>query len=353
MVPKKTLGAVLLVLAACSGSSGSTGEQLLAEAVIGPAGGILAVSDGAFAGLQLGVQAGVLQQPTRIRAVAVPPIGSAAAPVGHGFRFEPEDLQFAAAPAVVILPYRPDYVRGTAPGNVAVQHQNAAVGELRLEPRSVDVGQGFVSCEVRVLGSFQVVQNPIASSILEYMPRSFEHLEYDGDLAIDVVQVVDEPHLAGVPLWRWFFTLAGQEFGYYLVDGVNVPAAALGAFSNTESWQELWTPQLQLIGAPYGPPPLPVTAAVQGFEPYPQSTSEFSGTVTLLQETAWAAPEITMFAPFFDLFRSHIVIDVERTGHASRHQELTLWLARGIGPVVVQIDGDTPHRLLAASMSLR
>lgn len=104
---------LLAAITSCGGGGGGGGgappapseptDQVLAEAIIGPAGGTLSVASGANAGLALTIPAGVVAVETNFRAVldrGHPDLPSLF-PV---FRFEPASLDLSASPVTVTIP---------------------------------------------------------------------------------------------------------------------------------------------------------------------------------------------------------------------------------------------------------
>jgi hypothetical protein len=153
-----------LLLPACHDDDGGDGgaapdARLLAEAELGPAGGVVEVTSGPFAGTAVALPAGALASPTRV-ALRTSPDGLP--PAIYAFEVEPAGAALLL-PARVTLAYSEDYPRDfllpAATPMVPVSIGGALGGEI-YEAAAQDVDARLVSFDTARLGRFSALLRP-------------------------------------------------------------------------------------------------------------------------------------------------------------------------------------------------
>lgn len=204
----RCLAAAIVLVAVTSGCARSRGRSetglVLAAATIGPAGGTLVVDEGDYAGLQLVVPPGAIFTDTEVRLVAVyepQPMLVTLPAASQVFRIEPES-QALLAPATLRVPYFPDRIYETAPGNVVVR---TSVGGLTVDrpPVLVDLAARRMVTTIDRFGACRVVPGPVAA-LDDYRPLLGDVVDL-GDGIVFVAEAVpaDSPfHATADERWR-------------------------------------------------------------------------------------------------------------------------------------------------------
>lgn len=190
-------------------------DPLLASASIGPAGGALLVEDGDYVGLELTVPAGAIAERTTVRLVAVieaqPMLATLplASPV---FRIEPEELTLAT-PATLRVPYFPERIFETAPGNVVVR---TSVGGLTVDrpPLLVDPVARRLVATIERFGACRVVAGPVAA-LDDYRPPLDDVVDLGDGITFVAEAVPADSSFFAVADERWRVGSAAGELCLY------------------------------------------------------------------------------------------------------------------------------------------
>jgi pimeloyl-ACP methyl ester carboxylesterase len=150
----------LALLPACSGGGGEEpvgpilpSDPVLAQSVIGPAGGVLTVIDGADAGLRLEVPAGAVAVATEFRLLRDLNNGEVPS-IFPVYRFEPESLDLGASPVTVTVPIGEQLLGGGGANLTMFQRNDASSPWLASDDVTVDLAAGTLSLSVARLGEF-------------------------------------------------------------------------------------------------------------------------------------------------------------------------------------------------------
>lgn len=342
-------------LAACGSSGGGSGEPVLGSARIGLGGGELRVLDGPQAGLVLTVPPGALDRETALRIVqaATPPLAPEAGAVGGDpetssvqqpglpFRIEPVDVQFREA-ATLRLPYQPEvHFYRTGLGNVRIRQQSPAAVWDR-EPQAVDVLGRHVETRVTIGGTFQVVTGPKVTGIHQYFPPvgapvplsngARFHCEPHPDLRL-------QPR--GTERWRFELLPLVRDLAWLREGGYFV-----GRESAAESWLELWPSQVgnfeqirhfaEVVG--YGD-----AFATEVFNPA-TTTVATGGSARLRTSWRFAEPRTVAGQRFLDVLELRLAVRWDRADLLPGEDQLTVWLAPGVGVLAVRDDSTVYER---------
>lgn len=334
-----------MTLCACSSSSSDSSppEVLVASSTIGPEGGVIVVDSGAQAGLTFAVEPGAVAEPTVFRIVDEAPgwpgnvlPTSYAAPVGLPLRIEPVDLVLGLN-AQLTLPYMPENVRNTAPGNVEVMQINPVTTRY-YEPATVDVPGKRIRIGVKTLGRFRVLSGPASGNFFQYLPASGEAVEFDGGFAF-TQEVVGQ----GAP---WFAT-SGQRWRIegpgiaeaIVFDGVEI----VGREQLLGGWREVWNPPLSPFRFPSegGNVPRVTQVTVES----PVGVGAGTGSVMFMGFFQFGYPIVFDGVDYRDIWRLSIDIASSRPDLGTGERHVILWCARGVGPLQLSVDGVVYTRL--------
>lgn len=237
------LPAFALLFGACSRSGG---DPLLGAATIGPEGGQVEVTSGKQAGLMLAIPAGTFAQPTDVRIYDVPPtplppnaVPVFAASPGDQVRIEPM-VVLNGATATLRLPYRPEVVSQTAPGNVRVLRILGGIN-AELDPVAVDVVAKRVEIRTTALGRFQVGIGPVAAGTVAYLPTLGTPIPLADGYTFTMEEVTTPSLPALQDSIRWHIVGPGSDDSLYLHDGQIVARESASA-----GWIETWSQPYQV-----------------------------------------------------------------------------------------------------------
>lgn len=323
-------------LVACHGRS-SGGEPALAEAVVGPEGGELAIADGPQAGWRLSVPAGALAAPTTLRVVAVvplpgDPLATSVAPVpAVAFRIEPVGLQLVER-ATLRAPYRVTALAETAPGNVRVREvRNGNV--IDYVPDVIDITVGRVELPIRFLGLYQVVAGPRAASLAAYWPPIGAAVGLDGGrtFAVDPPDANSPFALTTDRSWRFE--------GPHGVDRLHFAAdALLGREAPDEGWREIWSQSLPAWQPASSPtPPFASTFVMQVQSPL--GGPSIGASMTAQAQWTWDAPQPVGGTLVTDVVRLWVTLTWNRIDLGVGTRDYKFWFAPGLGCIALAADG--------------
>lgn len=336
-------GSLLLLLPLASAGchrSGSSSAPVLASTTIGPEGGALTVASGTQNGLVLTVPPGALAARTDIRVVAdyeVPPplMATSEAPTpGRPLRIEPQSTQFAI-PATLRLPYLPQYVAETGPGNVRVR-QVSPFATRDHEPAMVDAIAGRVQIDVRTLGRFQVVTGPRTANVDDYLPALGAVADLGGGFSFAIEAVPPtSPYAPDGRQWR----IRGPGVDERLVF---VGRQIVARESDLPSWRERWSVPVD----PFASVELvPNGAAVPTQVEQPLGSG--LATAGLITVTGWrrfAEPRTFDGRLVLDVLRLAIDLAWDRQDIGVGQRQYVFWFAPGDGLLAFAQDGVVRER---------
>ena len=340
VIMRYLLPLLLAVLPACRGSSGGSGDTVLAKATIGVGGGEVAVTQGLYAGLRLVVPAGALERSTEVQFIQPAPPGdgiaqplSIAGP-GPFVRIEPQAQDFAV-PATLRLPYIVDAIGFGGPGHVRASRVRSvgSIVEPYIDPPVVDVERGRIEFETMGLGGYQVVQAPPAPSMADYLPApgTMVPLEDGYSFSFDEVLV---PQIGANLLSRWTIDTGALQqvvyFDQFRMVGRAVPNA---------SWLEAWdTPIDALVYERYATT-MRTLSLTRIYEPPSAPTPTYVGRVLALGRFGFEVPLRIGNREFRDILRIRLHTEWERPDLGQGSAEQVFWFAPGVGLIQMQTDG--------------
>lgn len=326
--------ALLAMASACSHSgSRDAGPDVLVAATIGSDGGTLRVDTGEHAGLQLVVPPGALATSSEVRLVAVieprPMLVTLPEP-SRSYRVEPDALALAQL-AVLRMPYRPEQVYETAPGNVVARTEVAGVAIDR-PPVLVDVAGGVMTTTIERFGSYRVVPGPVAA-LASYLPPLDDVVDLGGN-----VTFVAE----AVPAASPFATMADRRWRVDWPEGAQILYFQGDRFVGRE-W--LLESRRETLGAgvfvwTQGDRALP---AVPELRPLvieqPIGSSTATGTMAVHGAWFWDQPRLVVDQLFADTIRLRISLGWSGNGIAAGSTDLEFVFGAGIGLLALAEDG--------------
>ncbi|MHC5066104.1 MAG: hypothetical protein ACYTG5_19255 [Planctomycetota bacterium] len=327
------------LLASCRGDSGSSAG----EGAIGPAGGVVTVTTGPLTGTILSVPPGALFKPIYIEVnQASEPEVDGFENIGPGTNFSPTGLSLdeLAAATLVFEPARLPVIE--SPGEVMVIRQSSQGRRTFLTPRSVDMDAGVVVVDIDSLSTYWVaVQTQSVGFILSnYLPLlDGDSYVYDNGFALLVENSFSEPNLEGLLVSALSFVRDGGGFGYYLsrefaktfyLGGFDV----LGAFQEVVLFPLLFLDATGFVGEAFAD-----TGLLAVFEPLaaPIPSGEVEVRTLVRIESSGSLP--TVLGRFSDVLEVSVRVEREDSfGNVSETLDV-FWLARGVGPVQISLDG--------------
>lgn len=334
------LCATLSLASAGCHRSGSSSAPVLASTAIGPEGGTLTVTSGPENGLVLTVPAGALAARVEFRVLAdyeVPPpllATSQALTPGRPLRIEPQTTEFAV-PATLRLPYLPQYVTETGPGNVRVR-QVSPFATRDHEPAMVDAVAGWAQIGVRTLGRFQVVTGPRTANLADYLPALGAVADLGDGFSFAIEAVPPEsPYAPSGRQWR----LRGPGVDDRLVF---VDTRIVARESDLPSWRERWAAPFDPFVA-VGAVPIGATVPTQIEQPIG------SGLLTpaRIVATGWrrfGEPRTFGGRLVLDVLRLSIDLAWERSDIGVGQRSYVFWFAPGDGLLAFAQDGVVRER---------
>lgn len=327
---------VLAGLAACSHNNGS-GEQLLAAATIGTAGGQIEITTGLYNGLRLIVPGGALAQAVEVRMIqpAPPPLNGnpqvQAGGPGPYVRIEPQGLGFLT-PAELRLPYFTNSIVSAGPGNVRALHIGPA-GLLYIDPPVVDVAQGRIEFLVDSLGGFQVVSAPRPDSLADYLPTPGTTVPLENNFSFGL-QSVQPVHMTGRAITQWTIDTGSFQHAVYWEAW-----QVAGRLGGSADWQEVWDSPLDALLPESNTLTPPAVTTTRVYSPISSPSPTFPGNVTLLGRFAFEVPLRFGDREFRDVLRIRLLTTWERPDLGTGSSELVFWFAPGVGLLQLQQDG--------------
>ncbi len=334
---------LFLPLACTDGSTGTTAEEL----GIGPSGGMLSISEGPLAGTVAEFPEGALARPQRISIAEARPIAHPGfVAIGPAIELRPGNLQLLQ-PLLLTLPFdenaragSPPVLLARGPSGVIELDTTAAASEPSAtaaisEPVTAWVGE-------RLFGG-------VPTS--ELLPlQDGNRWELDNDLTVTAVEVTDEPNFPGETLVVLAFERPREDLAFYL-ELTNGGSGMRGVRTTTggSGYQEVHA------AVPFAPPAVtlgqPIEAAytLKGFEPYGSTAQNYTGTARLRITPEFRASTTTPLGTFDGLLVLRMRLQQVDSRGQSRTIDCALSLARGVGPVEVEMFG-VASQLLAGSV---
>lgn len=330
-----------LLVAGCD--SGGSGPHSV-SAPVGRAGGILTVPGGPLAGTSLVIPALSLTKTVNITidggSVLTQPDASA---IGPGAAFGPSELQFRNA-ASAILVFNADEVPESTPDSEFVVKRRDSRGRItNLVPDLVKQSEGRLLVFLSKFSTYWVAVKRQPYWLADYWPlQNGDFYEYDNGVVLQLTQTTAEPQLSQ-PVIKATFVTATGESGLYLERSEFGETFCLGRFSVAGGFQELETVPLMLLpaSAELGASGSSESSS-SGYEPYGSMVPTFSVyeqmTTTLVSGGALNTP----LGQYPDVIEIDIVSEREEVGSSGTWNSTVrdrLWLARGIGPVHIALQG--------------
>ncbi|MBL8738596.1 MAG: hypothetical protein JNL12_19365 [Planctomycetes bacterium] len=330
------VAATLLVAipSGCARSSGrSETEPVLAAASIGPAGGALVVDAGDYAGLELLVPPGALAGDTEVRLVAVfepQPMLVTLPAASQVFRIEPESLVLLA-PATLRVPYFPERVYETAPGNVVVR---TSVGGLTVDrpPVLVDLAARRMVTTIDRFGACRVVPGPVAA-LDDYRPTLGDVVDL-GSGIVFVAEAVpaDSPFHASADE-RWRVSGPAGDLMLYFADELLV-----GRESTIEDRREQLASGVEVWRQ--GDRTLPPPPAARPFLlEQPIGTAPVLGAMVVFGAWYWDRPQFVVDQLVADTIRLRVSLGWSGNDQPSGSTDLEFVFGAGLGLLAFVEDG--------------
>lgn len=341
-LPSLLLLTCALAVGCSKSSSSSTAPPVLATQVIGPDGGVLLVESGSQQGLVLQVPAGAVSEPTAFQVTEVVPaplppgVAVVEAQPGQLFRIEPSDLILSTS-ATLRAPYNIDFVGQSAPGNVLLWQQSPVV-QRSYDPNQVDVVDGWMECQVKTFGLFQVTQPDPLPVPAAYVPPVGTVSMFTGGVEFSIVDAVPAVPSASQPAVAWRLTGPFVDESV-LFDGDLI----VGRQAQQGSWRELWS-------QPYSPFEFPslALASMQSMSMQveaPIGTGTLGATVLPLGFRQFSEPMMFDGRLLLDVLKVTLNVSYNRADLGAGERQLAYWFAPGDGIVRVSIDGANYDRI--------
>lgn len=342
-----------MTFAACSGGGGGGGSQVVAEQRFGVTGGVLSVADGELAGLVIEMPPGATTQPVALSVASDFALNQPGfSNLSRGILIRPGSVEFAV-PVSVTLPF--DAGRAARPVVVLARQQDGRVVELAGLTELPNATVRFTT--LRFPAIYWVAQrqtgwvntNPqgVFGSRPGFLPlQDGNRWTFTNGIEVTLTASLSEPNLTGVPVHRLLIESPDQNLGLYLrrIDSPPFaygPTEVVGEFSTNggTDFQEVHDLNLFL--------PAEVTLGQQMiallpsllFEPYGATSPSTSATTILRVDPTGAAPLRTAVGRFDDVFRLSWSMDLRAPNGAERSAEVVMTLARGVGPVAIEVFG--------------
>jgi hypothetical protein len=342
-----TWGLALLAAVLAAGCRRSRSAPApLATAVIGPEGGEVTVANGAQSGLRLVVPAGAVASPVEIRVYddqVQPPAGilalSTVPQPGFPLRIEPNDLVLEQT-AVLTLPYLPQVIGDTAPGNVRVQQENAFTTRGH-DPSAVDVVEGRLDIAVRTFGRFQVVRGPRATLPADYLPAVDQSVTLTGGYRFVIEEALAAPGGPIERLWRVEKPGSNEALRFVVHDLV-------GRRSDSGNWNENWAQPYSPWAYVYAPTSVPfgmtmpttIVPLTGG-----SGSSGGNGQITVYGTWQFAEPQFVGGRLLYDVVRLQVWLAWDRPDLGVGQRTLSFVFAVGEGLLSLSDDAATYTRV--------
>lgn len=326
--------AILPLAAGCARTrSSDDSSALLVAASVGPEGGTLRVDDGEQAGLQLVVPAGALATTTEVRVLAVrePQILLSTLPAPSiVFRIEPDALALANL-AVLRMPYRPEQVYDTAPGNVVARTSVAGV-EVDRPPLLVDLAAKVMTTTIDRFGAYRVVPGPVAT-LDDYRPVRDDVVDLGGGVTFVAEAVPAGSPFASIAAERWRIDWPeGAQILYFQGDQL------VGRDWLLESRRDTLTQGVFVWNQGDRTLPPPPEARAFLLE-QPIGTTPVLGAMVVFGAWYWDQPQFVVDQLVADTIRLRISLGWSGNGIAAGNTELEFVFGAGIGLLALAEDG--------------
>lgn len=336
-LPRRRLVAPIVLLTIAAGCArsrgGDAGSDVLVAASIGSDGGTLRVDTGEHAGLQLVVPPGALAATTevRLRAGIEPQVMLVSLPEpGLVYRVEPESLALSQL-AVLRMPYRPEQVYETAPGNVVARTEVAGVTVDR-PPVLVDVAARVMTTTIDRFGAYRVVPGPVAS-LASYQPPLDDVVDLGGGVTFVAEAVPADSPFAAMANRRWRVDWPeGAQILYFQGE------LLIGRESLLESRRDTLSTGVFVWNQ--GDRSLPAVPEVIPFVlEQPIGSSPVAGVMAVYGAWFWDQPRLVVDQLFADTIRLRISLGWSGSGIAAGSTDLDFVFGAGIGLLALAEDG--------------
>jgi hypothetical protein len=345
---------LLFPLAGCHNSSDSAPSEVVASGTIGPEGGSIHVSTGALAGASIMIPPGALAMPVAITCFQdLASLAPGFIDVGPAVRIEPVGLALAV-PALLTLPFDPALVPSpTTPTDFVVRLRLADGRVFEALPRQVDQSLGLVTVDALQLATWWVsVPDKVATR--DYLPLGQgDNYEYSSGVRLTVSHTRTEPNFLGIPVLKLTFsTPSGFVLGMYLVEDAEGALSLVGSFEIAyDNRQErldgaaLLLAAIERVGARRD-----LFYSFTGFLPYGGPVPVYLGAANAVVSFVGREPIAAPAGSFEDVVQ--LVLATERSDSRPNTSAsiLRLWLAKGVGPVQVQLDEGPLYRLVRGTV---
>jgi hypothetical protein len=342
--------ALLLVLV--TGCSGNSGDPIVATGVIGPGGGSITVSDGDLAGTELVIPAGAVDQDYEVN-IASGQISKVegALPVGPPVLVQPAKLELIL-PGTLTIPFDPASIpTGTPDSELRAGYRDGAGRVSFVELLSIDPVNGLARIEIEALGSWWIAV-PDVLVTADYLPlNDGDTYRFDNDVILTIARTTNEPNLQGRAVVKLTFTTRTGADGYYWDDSSGLEL--LGRFFVPDTQEVLDSSarllaERELIGTTRAS-----TYTFLGFVPFGSTFVDYSG-IAITDTRPEQRTQVDVPA---GRFNDCVIVSFDTlfrlTPPGEGSESLRMWLARDVGPVQVQFDGNPVLRLRSAAVGNR
>ena len=344
----------LCLLAACSGGGGGGGAaQVVAGQRVGVAGGMLQLTTGELAGLEIAVPPGATTAPVQLTvATSFAQIQPGFSNLSRGILLGPSPREFAL-PVAVTLPFEAG--RQGRAAVVLARQQDGRVIEIAgvTEPDTGKVRFQTLNFPAvywvaqRLLGWVTTNPQGVFGSTPGFLPlQTGNRWNFSNGITITLTASAAEPNLQGVTVFRLLIETPDQNLGLYLrrIDSPPFaygPTDVLGEYSTNggTDYQEIHDLSLFLPAeVTLGQPMLSVLPALL-YQPYGTAAPTTSATTILRVLPTGVPPLRTAVGRFDDVFQLDWSMEARAPNGARQSAAVVMTLARGVGPIAVQVAG--------------
>lgn len=345
---RSLVGALPLACLLLSCSGNTSPNTVTAE--VGSGGGTITVDAGPLAGTALTIPAAAVPDGTKITIdQSSTPLLLGYETLGPGANFVAEAAQLAI-PASARLVFDPALLPAGATGSdLVVIRQTSQGRRVTVPPTALDLTVGTVEVSVDRFASYWVARRTLDIDFVlaNYFPLfDGDTFVFDNGVVLSLQDELEEPNLEGIFVTKATFDDGlGGDYGLYLRREFT-ETFLFGEFSASAGFQTvgipplLWLPETGRLDMPFFD-----RHGVTVYRPYgstvPTDVAEVRTATTIASQGRLDTP-LGRFTNVLEL-----VFVIERTDSRGLIETTTdrLWLARGIGPVQIELSGiGTPAR---------
>ncbi len=336
-----SLGTILSLglLPSCNGNS----DTFAAKGIIDPSGGMLTVTSGPLTGTVILIPAGAVDRAIKVeirKSSSTQLLGFEN--VGPGTNVSPSGLGLEVDGTATLV-FDPALVpAGATAADFVVFRQTSQGRRVDMDPKSVDMVAGTVDVDIDQFASYWV---SVQTRDLEFLlPNFFPLLDgdsytFDNDIVLVVKNTFTEPNLEGLSISKTTFIRDLEGLGFYFTRGF-AETFFLGSFAINGAFQEiafppfLWLGATGVVGSNFSD-----RGALSIFVPFssvfPVDVVELRTSVTIESAGSLSTP----LGTFSDVLEVSFFAEREDDlGNVSDTLDI-LWLARGVGPVQISLEG--------------